>query len=74
MVYDPAKGVWTVTATLEAKSFKFRANNGWEINMGGEMNDLSYNGDNIQVEEAGDYLITLDLSDPKAYKATMVKQ
>lgn len=74
MVYDPATGVWSVTASLEAKSFKFRANNGWEINMGGEMNDLSYNGDNIQVEEAGDYLITLDLSDPKAYKATMVKQ
>lgn len=74
MAYDVETGLWTVTATLEAKDFKFRANDGWDINVGGDLNNLTYGGDNITVSEAGTYLITLDLSDPTAYKATMVKQ
>lgn len=74
MVYNPATNVWTVTTTLKADEFKFRANNGWDINLGGNMQDLSYGGDNIKVTEAGTYLVTLDLSDPTAYKASIVKQ
>jgi len=38
------------------------------------MNNLAYNGDNIVVPEAGTYLITLDLSDPRQFKATMAIQ
>lgn len=74
MEYDPETELWTVTTTLEAKSFKFRANDGWDINVGGNLNNLVNDGDNITVAEAGTYLITLDLSDPTAYSATMVKQ
>ena len=71
MSYDPATGLWSVTTTLVNGSFKFRANNGWDINIGGDLNNLSYGGDNIPAT-AGTYTITLDLSDPEAFKATVV--
>lgn len=74
MTYNPETGVWTVTATLSTGTFKFRANNGWDINLGGSLSNLSYGGDNIPVTEAGTYLITLDLSDATMYTASMVKQ
>lgn len=74
MTYDPATKLWSVTTALDAKQFKFRANNGWDINLGGALDNLGYGGDNIAVAQAGTYLITLNLSDPKQYKATMVKQ
>lgn len=74
MELDPETGVWSVIAELDAKAFKFRANDGWDINVGGNLNNLVYDGDNIPVPEAGTYQITLDLSDPTAFIATMVKQ
>lgn len=75
MTYNSTTKVWTVTTTLTAgKSFKFRANNAWAINLGGALNNLNYGGDNIAVTATGTYLITLDLSNPVAYKASFVKQ
>lgn len=74
MMYNPDTKVWTVITTLTADEFKFRANDGWDINLGGDMQNLSYGGDNIKVTEPGTYLITLDLSNPAVYKATVVKQ
>ncbi|QRX64491.1 DUF5115 domain-containing protein [Dysgonomonadaceae bacterium zrk40] len=71
MSYDPVTGLWSVTTTLKDGTFKFRANNAWDINLGGDLNNLSYGGDNIQAT-AGTYTITLDLSDPEAFKATVV--
>ncbi|NLI71444.1 MAG: DUF5115 domain-containing protein [Bacteroidales bacterium] len=74
MTYDPTTNVWTVTTTLSVGEFKFRANDGWDINLGGDMMNLTYGGDNIKVTEAGTYIVTLDLSNAEAYKCTMVKQ
>lgn len=74
MVYDETSDTWAVTAELTTGAYKFRANDGWDINLGGDLNDLNYGGDNINVEEAGTYKIVLDLSDPAIYKATVVKQ
>lgn len=74
MTYNPETKKWTVTTTLTAEEFKFRANNKWDINLGGDMNNLNYGGDNIKVAEAGTYLVTLDLSNPAVYKASIVKQ
>ena len=72
---NPATGEWTVTTTLSAAgSFKFRANDGWDINLGGDVNNLTYGGDNIPVASDGTYLITLKLGDASAYKCTVVKQ
>jgi hypothetical protein len=75
MTLNSQTGEWTVTATLSGgKEFKFRANNGWEINLGGNMNNLTYGGDNIPVASDGSYLITLKLGNASAYTYTIVKQ
>ncbi len=75
MTYDATTKLWTVTTTLTAgKAFKFRANNNWDINLGGDINNLSYGGDNIAVTETGTYIVTLDLSNPVTYKGSFVKQ
>lgn len=74
MSFDPATGLWSVTTSLSAGEMKFRANNGWDINLGGALSNLGYGGDNIPISEAGAYKITLDLSNSKSYKATIVKQ
>lgn len=71
MAYDPATKLWSVTTTLKDGSFKFRANNNWDINIGGDLNNLNYGGDNISATE-GKYTITLNLSNPEAFVATVV--
>jgi hypothetical protein len=74
MTYDAANKVWVINSVaLSAKSMKFRANNGWDINLGGNLSGLTYGGDNISVSEAGNYKIVLDLSNPLKYKATLTK-
>ena len=75
MNLNAATGEWTVTTTLAGgKAFKFRANNGWDINLGGNLNNLTYGGDNIPVASDGTYLITLKLGNASAYTCTVVKQ
>lgn len=80
MTYDKVTKKWTVIATLTAQSapdngMKFRANNNWDYNFGdtGADGTLEGGGTNIGTS-AGTYLITLDLSNPRAYTYTMVKQ
>jgi len=74
MTYDATNKVWVINSVpLTAKSMKFRANNGWDLNLGGNPSALTYGGDNISVSEAGNYKIVLDLSNPLKYKATLTK-
>lgn len=73
MTYDPATQLWSVITTLKTGTFKFRANNGWDINLGGDINNLGYGDDNINIE-AGTYKVSLDLSNSKVFKGTIVKQ
>lgn len=74
MTLNAATNEWEIgNVTLNVGGFKFRANDGWAINLGGDMNNLTYDGGNISVAEAGTYSITLQLGDPKAYKVTLVK-
>lgn len=64
---------WTGTLTLaEAGGWKFRANNGWGINLGGKLTDLTFGGDNIN-SEAGTYEVTLDFTQ-LPYTAKVVKK
>ncbi|CDN32135.1 SusE-like protein [Mucinivorans hirudinis] len=60
--YDKATNVWTVDVTLTAGEFKFRANNGWDINLGKSEEDgeLSLGGGNLPAT-AGNYTIKLML-------------
>jgi hypothetical protein len=77
MILDSDTGEWTVTTTLTGgKEYKFRANNSWDINLGGDLNNLTYGSGNIfvPVDGTGTYKITLKLGNPKTYKATVVKQ
>ena len=82
MTYSATTKKWTVTVALTAgNEFKFRANNAWDINIGafdagkpGAGTAMSYDGGNIAVTSAGTYVITLDLSNPRAYTYTIVKQ
>ncbi|MBD5369177.1 MAG: SusF/SusE family outer membrane protein [Bacteroides sp.] len=53
--------------------FKFRANNGWDINLGGNLSVLTAGGDNIATPGEGTYTVTLDLSQVP-YSATVVKK
>lgn len=74
MIYDATNKVWVINSVpLSAKAMKFRANNGWDLNLGGNLSVLNYGGDNISVSEAGNYKIVLDLSNPLKYKATLTK-
>lgn len=73
MTYDPALGKWKATITFTAGEFKFRANNGWDINMGTDGSNpayLWYNGNNIAIS-AGTKTVLLDLSNPLKYTYTV---
>lgn len=84
MTYDPETKKWTVTAVMTVQAapdngWKFRANNNWDINLGDDVlnqtdGKLRYGGNNISITEPGTYVITLDLSNPRAYTYTIVKQ
>jgi hypothetical protein len=88
MTYDPADKKWkTVISLRGGKSFKFRANNSNGINLGIDNAGLGmpdyagstmrYNGSSIFVPGLSStlpYVVTLDLSSPRNYTYTMVKQ
>ncbi len=72
LTYDPVANVWKATITFSgAGAFKFRANNGWDINLGGTDPFLTYGGGNINSPSAGAHVVTLDLSNPLKYKYTV---
>jgi hypothetical protein len=61
MTWDAVNKVFTITIALNAGDIKFRANNDWTVNLGGDINGLTQDGANIPVAAAGTYKITLDL-------------
>lgn len=55
--------VWTGEVTFSAgDEWKFRCNDDWGINLGGSLEDLVPNGDNLKQAEGGKKEVTLDLS------------
>ncbi|WP_420570912.1 SusE domain-containing protein [Kordia sp.] len=73
MTYDPATQTFSITIDLTADQIKFRANDGWDWNYGDDGADGSLNtgGADINVPEAGNYTVVLDLSNPRAYSYTL---
>lgn len=63
MTYDAEKGCWNCTVTLTAGEMKLRANGSWDsgVDLGGSLDDLVFKGNNINVTEAGTYLIEMYL-------------
>jgi hypothetical protein len=71
MKWDATNNVFTVTLDLVSSgSFKFRANDAWDINYGGDINNLTPGGDNITIGSNGNYTVTFD---PWNLKATVKK-
>jgi hypothetical protein len=66
MEYDPATRMWKMIVELGAGDIKFRANDGWDINLGDTGKDgvLEYGGDNIAVVAPAKYEIKLKLGIP----------
>lgn len=58
MEYNTTDESWSITTDLIEGEFKFRANNDWGINLGGDIANLSAGGDNIAIT-AGNYTIKL---------------
>lgn len=55
--------VWTGDVTLaEGQGFKVRMNDNWDINLGGDLDNLTVGGANITAPGAGTFHVTLDLS------------
>lgn len=68
MAWDATNKVFKATLTLKVGEMKFRANDDWGVNLGGDLNALTQDGSNIAISTAGSYTITLD---PWTKKATI---
>lgn len=71
MEYDPDTRLWTCTTSMVVGNdgFKFRANSGWDINLGsdGTENGLAANGSNLNVPKDHAYKVTLNLTNAGKY-------
>lgn len=64
---------WTGDITFGAGEFKFRANDAWDVNLGGDLTNLVQNGSNLATPGEGTYTVTLELGQ-LPYVATLVKK
>ena len=68
LAYNPETRAWEATIELAADEFKFRANDGWDINWGGSEDNLTQDGPNLKIAEAGTYFIQFfPLCETKSY-------
>src|SRR5664280_119988 len=70
LTWDATNKVFKVTLNLVVGAIKFRANDAWDLNYGGDINALTSGGANIAIGTAGNYTITFD---PWGLKATVTK-
>ena len=63
MTWDATNKCMTITADMTVGQFKFRANDDWAVNLGGDINSLTQDGGNIDITVAGNYTIKLYLGD-----------
>ncbi len=66
MEYDADEKAWTMIVELGSGEIKFRANDGWDINLGDNDADgiLEYGGSNIIISDPGKYEIKLYIGTP----------
>ncbi len=77
LTYNTSTKKWEAVLALTAGGeIKFRANNRWTLNYGdnGADGSLEEGGANIAVATTGNYLVALDLSNPRAYTYTLTPQ
>lgn len=79
MTYDPTTRTHKITIDFVNPAsdggIKFRVNNDWPGNLGdnGADGSLEIDGANIEIPENGNYTVTLDLSKPREYTYSLVK-
>jgi hypothetical protein len=71
MFYNGQRQMWEITGDLKAGEFKFRANDGWDLNYGSDAADgtLSAGGGNIPLASDGNYTIRMSTAE-LSYKVT----
>lgn len=81
LTYNPATKKLEGVFVLVPGEYKFRANNNWDVNLGGFQADkpgtgdmMSYGGANIVLTAGGTYKVVLDLSNPRDYKYSVTLQ
>lgn len=74
LTYNATTKMWEGIVALSAGEFKFRANDAWTINYGGDPAAMSQDGANLSVGVAGTYLVKLNLSSPRAYTYELIAQ
>jgi hypothetical protein len=74
MTYNSTSKKWEIVVSLSAGEFKFRANDAWAMNFGGDAENLTQDGDNLSVDAGGTYLVELDLSNPRSYSYSITAQ
>ena len=74
MSYNTEAGCLEVTTDLAAGEFKFRANKDWAINWGGSFDNLTQDGSNLSIAEAGTYKVQLFLSYAGKHYCKLTKQ
>ena len=77
LTYNTTTKKWQKIMALSAGEFKFRANNAWIMNLGGDSDaddSMNYDGPNLSNLTAGNYLVQLDLSNPRKYSYTLTAQ
>ena len=68
LTYNPETRAFEGTLELAADEFKFRANDAWDINWGGTLDNLTQDGPNLKIETAGKYFIQFfTLCETKSY-------
>jgi hypothetical protein len=76
MQFDKVTNTWKLTADITSGGFKFIANENWSLVYGDDeqngLLDPGHDGNNIMIEENGNYTITLNLHEPP-YNYTIVK-
>lgn len=74
LTYNAETKLWEGTMALSAGEFKFRANDAWTINYGGDPAAMSQDGGNLSVDAGGTYLVKLDFTNPRLYTYELIAQ
>ncbi|MGJ3235666.1 SusF/SusE family outer membrane protein [Marivirga sp.] len=63
---------YSITGDFTTGEWKFRAGDDWALNIGGSLEELTVDGGNLSLSEAGNYTVTLSF-DGNNYSATATK-
>ena len=75
MTYNAESGALEATISLTAgDEIKFRLNGAWDVNWGGDLNNLEQDGANIAIDADGTYKIQLFLTYAGGTRAVITKQ